>query len=149
MVSTKKTGEVKLAWVRQNGRYRCDLLGHRYEIMRGIVFSWVLSRDGVGIGNAATLAEAKQLGVRAAQRDNGVEPKPSPCDLTDLAGLVWPWIVALVPSSGRVPDRWYVLDTRARVAVPCASQEEATVECKRRNAGGFEGDNHASQEPPP
>ena len=136
MTTKMSKHEVRLGWVRQtDGTYRCDLEGHRYEISRGIVFPWVVCRDGIGTEQANTLTEAKRAGVRIAQRDNGVEPEHKlACDISDLTGEAWPWLVVCV-ASRKDPEagRWYAMNTRNRACLPCADRSEAVAECNRLN----------------
>lgn len=128
-------GEVKMLWVRQpDGEYRCDLLGHRYEIMKGVAFPWVLSRDGSGVSHAPTLAEAKKLGVQLAQRDNAAKSDDRRAiDITDLAGQAWPWLPIYVPDASGPQGRWYALNTRSKVLLFQADETTARDECRKLN----------------
>lgn len=134
-----KSHEPRLAWTRmRDGSYRCDIGGHRYEIERGELAPWVLSRDGSPLtGDGGTLAEMKQAAVWEAQKAASMEPvgpdeRPA-VDLSALVGTQQPWVTVYIPSERGVPGRWYVLHTRLRAAYPCQDQAAAVGECRQRN----------------
>jgi hypothetical protein len=66
---TMKRLKVGLAWTRMPTEYIARVGRREYKVRKGKAFPWVAFRDGATIGNAPTLAEAKELAVKAAIED--------------------------------------------------------------------------------